>query len=119
MLYLQKVVHCMAKSRDFRMNTLPQEFVDRMKIQLGSEADAFFHALEQPAPTSIRLNHIKGKTSFDGLENVPWCDDGFYLTERPAFYMDPHWHGGAYYVQEASSMILDFVLKKLDLDHKP
>lgn len=98
---------------------LPQDFVDRMKTQLGAEADAFFHALEQPAPTSIRLNHFKGKTNFDHLEKVLWCNEGFYLTERPAFYMDPHWHGGAYYVQEASSMILDYVLKKLSLDEKP
>ncbi len=101
------------------MEKLPQEFVDRMKMQLGPEADDFFHALEQPAPTSIRLNHKKGKTNFDQLEKVPWCDNGFYLAERPAFYMDPHWHGGAYYVQEASSMILDFVLKRLELDNKP
>ena len=44
-----------------------------------------------------------------------WCDTGYYLDQRPQFHMDPHWHGGAYYVQEASSMILDAAIKQLQL----
>ena len=101
------------------MEKLPEAFVERMKIQLGTEADDFFNALYQPAPTSIRLHHAKGKSNFENPEPIAWCDEGYYLPGRPAFFMDPHWHGGAYYVQEASSMILDYVLKNLSLDEKP
>ena len=97
------------------MLTLPNEFVDRMKLQLGDEADAFFAALDTTSPTSIRLNHRKGKSPFETADKVFWCDLGYYLAERPAFFMDPHWHGGAYYVQEASSMIMDYILTQLAL----
>src|SRR5690606_14299048 len=97
---------------------LPDLFTQRMHLQLQDEADAFFHALDQPSPTSIRLNHRKGRHAFPHTTPVPWCPMGLYLEERPAFHMDPHWHAGAYYVQEASSMILDHVLRHLPLsDH--
>ncbi|MFZ1679163.1 MAG: hypothetical protein WBP41_16395 [Saprospiraceae bacterium] len=101
------------------MEKIPDEFVDRMKLQLGAEADDFFNSLSVPSPTSIRLNHLKGKSSFRDLQPVPWCKHGFYLESRPRFHLDPHWHGGAYYVQEASSMILDDVITQLNLDQTP
>ncbi len=101
------------------MYPLPTAFIQRMKAQLGPEADSFFNALSQPSPTSIRLNHHKGRSSFNDLESVPWCENGFYLKTRPRFHHDPHWHGGAYYVQEASSMILDDVIDQLAFDHRP
>ncbi|MEO6130273.1 MAG: hypothetical protein ABIQ02_00390, partial [Saprospiraceae bacterium] len=72
-----------------------------------------------PFATSIRLNHKKGRSSFHDIEQVPWCENGYYLSTRPRFHLDPHWHGGAYYVQEASSMILDDVIKQLNLDKSP
>ncbi len=92
---------------------LPEAFITRMQNQLGDEADLFFNALENKPSTSIRLHHKKRKSSFIHSGKVPWCDDGYYLEERPSFYMDPLWHAGAYYVQEASSMILDHILSQL------
>ena len=97
------------------MDHLPQEFVQRMRMQLGTEAEEFLNALDSPSPTSIRLHHLKGRTSFELNEKVKWCDTGYYLETRPLFYLDPHWHAGAYYVQEASSMILDDVIRQLKL----
>ncbi len=47
------------------------------------------------------------------LGRVPWCEEGFYLTERPIFTLDPLLHGGAYYVQEPSSMFLSYIVKRL------
>lgn len=98
------------------MATLPEKFVERMKEQLGSEARSFFDSFENNTPTSIRLHHLKGNSDFADMESIPWCKDGYYLQKRPWFHLDPHWHGGAYYVQEASSMILDFVISSLKLD---
>src|SRR5690349_2347030 len=92
---------------------IPKEFKLRMQHQLGDEAVDFFAALESPSPVSIRLSHFKGKAKFALIDPVKWCDTGYYLDERPLFHLDPHWHGGAYYVQEASSMILDVVIKQL------
>jgi 16S rRNA C967 or C1407 C5-methylase (RsmB/RsmF family)/NOL1/NOP2/fmu family ribosome biogenesis protein len=101
------------------MLDLPKEFVERMEAQLGGEAEAFFASLDTPSPTSIRLHHLKGKSSFAYEASVPWCSNGRYLSTRPAFHLDPHWHAGAYYVQEASSMVLDHVVKQLALDTQP
>jgi 16S rRNA C967 or C1407 C5-methylase (RsmB/RsmF family)/NOL1/NOP2/fmu family ribosome biogenesis protein len=56
------------------------------------------------APTSIRANPSKGGV-FDG--DVPWCTAGRYVFPRPAFILEPSWHTGRYYVQEASSMFLE------------
>ena len=63
---------------------------------------------------SIRLNPLKTKgwEVIQG-EAVPWCRDGYYLKRRPQFTFDPLLHAGAYYVQEASSMFLDEVLRQL------
>ena len=44
---------------------------------------------------------------------MAWCPQGRYLNQRPVFTLDPLFHAGAYYVQEASSMFLDFLLRKL------
>ncbi len=54
-------------------------------------------------------------TISEGVESihpspVPWSASGYYLSERPSFTADPLFHGGAYYVQEASSMFLEEVL---------
>ncbi len=101
------------------MIQLPPEFVQRMKGQLGNEAEEFLNALDRSSPTSIRLHHLKGRSSYELNEKVKWCDTGYYLETRPLFYLDPHWHAGAYYVQEASSMILDDVIRQLKLDGQP
>ncbi len=86
---------------------------------LGAEACGQFQAaLEQPTPVSIRLNPRK-VLSFQGLPGsvssspVPWHPLGFYLAERPVFTLDPAFHAGAYYVQEASSMFLQEALRQM------
>lgn len=76
---------------------------------MGKSWDQFVRAHQQPAPVSIRINPVKYKVD---LPRVPWSDYGFYLNERPVFTLDPHFHAGAYYVQEASSLFLEQVLKQ-------
>lgn len=90
---------------------LPIEFIDRMHRQLGSEAELLFHALESEPITSIRLNDKIEDLTFDcDIDEVPWHVDGYYLSRRPQFTLDPLFHAGCYYVQEASSMFLQQVL---------
>lgn len=84
---------------------LPENFVERTKKVLGDEYVLFESKLNTASPTSIRLN-TKTVMQSQQLKNVSWCDSGFYLDERPLFTADPLLHGGAYYVQEASSMFL-------------
>ena len=64
---------------------------------------------------SIRINPSKigqRKTNNNHLNKVPWSSNGYYLPERPSFTLDPLFHGGAYYVQEASSMFLEKAIKQ-------
>ncbi len=81
-------------------------FSVQMEAILGQEWPAFAQALSKPPPLSIRVNPYKweGPATHDGL--VPWCKNGYFLAQRPVFTLDPRWHAGAYYVQEASSMLL-------------
>lgn len=97
------------------MSLVPQQLVQALQNIQGFNEKSFLdvHA-EGKAPVSIRLNPLKPFTETLApaplTERVPWCENGFYLHERPAFIFDPLLHGGAYYVQEASSMFLSHAL---------
>lgn len=96
--------------------TLPEEFLQNMRALLpDGEFDAFISALsDDQQPTSIRINPRKSAhLNLDGLVRVPWCENGYYLPERPQFTLDPLFHAGCYYVQEASSMFVSHVVKFL------
>ena len=96
---------------------LPFDFIEQMRPLLGAELDAFLHALQTERETSVRLNN---KVDFQqlkllreaGLEEVPWCPEGYYVKQRPQFTLDPMLHAGCYYVQEASSMFVQRVLEQ-------
>lgn len=87
----------------------PEEFLGRMETSLGDDFNAFLKAMEQEPPVSVRYHPWKGVQLVDnnGLEHVPWCTLGRYLSERPSFTFDPLFHAGAYYVQEAGSMLIE------------
>ena len=94
---------------------LPQEFKDEMlELMPPAEAGALFCAIGSEPVVSIRLNGPSDAlgdilaaeygVSFSG--RVPWDESGFYLRERPSFTMNPLFHAGRFYVQEASSMFV-------------
>ncbi len=96
---------------------LPPLFVRQMRTLLGEAYEPFATALAEEPPVSLRLNPQKRwsaeEVPFPGAERVPWCAEGWYLPERPSFTLDPLFHAGAYYVQEASSMFLCEVLRRV------
>jgi 16S rRNA C967 or C1407 C5-methylase (RsmB/RsmF family)/NOL1/NOP2/fmu family ribosome biogenesis protein len=92
---------------------LPQTLLKQLEPIKGFDQQAFLLAHDTAAPVSVRLHTIKGKDLYGSNEIVPWCSDGRYLAERPVFTLDPLFHAGAYYVQEASSMFLHHVLKHI------
>src|SRR5690606_39843184 len=98
-------------------NFLPNELVKRLNEQEGFDSEAFNKVHEQGDEiTSIRLNSWKQTTvPFENGQPVPWCDTGYYLTERPIFTLDPMYHAGCYYVQEASSMFIAHILEQIGL----
>lgn len=77
------------------------------------EVQQLCQALESEPVTSIRLNDKLDYLTFDAdTEEVPWHEDGYYLSRRPQFTLDPLLHAGCYYVQEASSMFVGEVLQQ-------
>lgn len=94
--------------------TFPPAFARRMQQQLQQQWSEFLAAHRHGPSTSIRINPAKsGPKEF---EKVAWTSFGYYLDQRPSFTFDPLFHSGAYYVQEASSMFLEQVVKQtLDL----
>ena len=112
---------------------LPTDFINYTSALFGDERwQRYLNAFDEPAPVSIRINPFKTPTkgrlsvsaeketfSFQSpISNspVPWCRNAYYIEgERPNFTLDPLLHAGAYYVQEASSMFLDHVLRQLSI----
>ena len=96
------------------MTELPVEFTEYTRQLMGEERfKRYLHSFEEEAPVSIRLNPRKpAGQPIDG-EEVPWCRHAYYLKHRPNFTMDPLFHAGCYYVQEASSMFLDEIIRQL------
>ncbi|MCD8290586.1 MAG: hypothetical protein LUC91_03685 [Prevotella sp.] len=95
---------------------LPEDFVKYTKEIMDNETwQALTQGLSEDPPVSIRLNtmkHVSDQkiTLCDG--RVPWCENGYYLKERPNFTFDPLLHAGVYYVQEAASMFIDHVMRQ-------
>jgi len=91
----------------------PENFLKSLSGEPGFDPENFIGTHQNiPAPTSIRLNPFKRSAVKTG-EQVPWCALGYYLDTRPSFTFDPLFHAGAYYVQEASSMFIDHILKHI------
>lgn len=93
----------------------PELFEQRTREVLGKEFEALKSALLEPAPVSIRMN-TKAGNHLHVAEAVRWSKKGYYLPERPLFTADPLLHAGVYYVQEASSMFLEEVVRQLAPD---
>lgn len=90
---------------------LPIDFVTRTKALLGEAYPRFEAALQTEPPVSLRINRAKGTAIPQGATPVAWSSTGYYLPERLTFTFDPLFHAGAYYVQEASSMFLEQVIR--------
>jgi 16S rRNA C967 or C1407 C5-methylase (RsmB/RsmF family)/NOL1/NOP2/fmu family ribosome biogenesis protein len=100
------------------MPVVPQKLIESLRGLDGFDEKAFLEIHEQEQRiTSIRLNPFKPvELDFQLNEKVPWSQDSFYLNDRPAFYLDPLFHSGCYYVQEAGSIFLEHALRSvLDL----
>lgn len=101
---------------------LPAALINSLRDIKGFNEEAFKEVHTSGGQiTSIRLNPEKFKRALKvsppagggDLEGaVPWSSKGYYLSKRPSFTLDPLFHAGAYYVQEASSMFLEEALKQ-------
>ena len=92
---------------------IKESFRKYLEEAIGSEnALVAFSAFDAPASVSVRRNPSKNGKAPQGRQ-VTWCEHGRLLEERPQFTLDPHFHGGAYYVQDSSSMFVGHIFRKL------
>lgn len=93
---------------------LPQDFIERIKIQLGESYHDFLAEYEKERTYGLRCNPLK--TDMEQLrsvllenrivpEKVPWADEGFYYPADTHPGKLPFHEAGAYYIQEPSAMI--------------
>lgn len=99
-------------SNNLTTTALPEKFITRSIEHLGSDdAMRFLSSLDSEPQVSIRYNPYKA-IEVVNHEQIPWSKNGFYLTERPKFTIDPLFHSGVYYPQEASSMFLEQYIER-------
>ena len=92
------------------MIDLPEEFLQRMKRDLGGEYESFLASYGLPAVRGIRVNTLKiSKREFEKITpvpldgEVPWEQNGFYTNAGGLGKSVAH-AAGLYYVQEPSAM---------------
>jgi 16S rRNA C967 or C1407 C5-methylase (RsmB/RsmF family)/NOL1/NOP2/fmu family ribosome biogenesis protein len=91
---------------------IPEVFVESIQNATGFDKTSFLQAHQvAQVPVSVRLNPFKTTQQFIDNQPVEWSKYGRYLSQRPSFTLDPLFHAGAYYVQEASSMFLERALQ--------
>ncbi len=95
---------------------LPPELLQSLAGIKGFDKENFMQVHQSGEQvTSIRVNPARQgvQLTIDNAQlTIPWCRNGYYLAERPSFTLDPLFHAGAYYVQEASSMFLETALQQ-------
>jgi len=89
---------------------LPQDFIDRMREMLGAEYETFESSYEKGKYQSLRMNLMKAdkneflaKAPFH-MEQVPWCENGYYYDAEDTPGKHPYHAAGVYYIQEPSAM---------------
>lgn len=97
---------------------LPEAFQARIQQELFPGLE-LLQALDTPSPISVRFHPKKHQSALGIRGTVSWCESAVYLHERPQYVFDPLFHAGAYYPQEAGSMVLDAVLRQLKLPNEP
>ena len=102
---------------------LPEKFITRMKNIDGFDIDGFLNSYNFPAYSGLRINPSKenSKTLFEkefsGYDNVPWCENGYYIDKEKISGNHPYHVAGMFYFQEPSAMCAAELLPVDDGDY--
>lgn len=98
------------------IRTLPPEFIGLLESYgRKQQTDTLIKALCNTEPSlAVRANTRRSAVISDHTDTIPWLtDSGIYLDRRPNFALDPAWHQGLYYVQDASSASMTKVVGEI------
>ena len=108
-----------------------EEFKHILVRAIGAEkASVAFPAFQEAASVAVRVNPFKVSTAGSAateaeveafararfgtaISKVPWNPLGYHLPERPVFTLDPLFHAGCYYVQDASAQFAGYYCRRL------
>ncbi len=100
----------------------PSDFTKLLSQKLPTtEVNALLEALRENPQVALRCN-INKKRPDDLLVDaspVAWCTTGYQLPYRPCFSHLPLWHSGSFYVQDASTMLLEQAVKEIQKQENP
>lgn len=98
---------------------LNPQFIELLSEAIPSDnIENFIQSIDKPACSFVRYNNAKFCPTLLEGTSVAWCERGLKLNERAVFTTDPFFHGGAYYVQEASSMFIEQLFKQIIFKEK-
>ena len=100
---------------------LSEYFIERIKRQYTDHTD-FLSAISKEPNSSVRINTHKVDNIPSVLrrflpaigKGVEWCQEAYYLEQRPNYTLNPLFHAGCFYPQESSSMFLHHVLRSIE-----
>jgi len=95
---------------------LPDGFIGMLEsLGQGQYTAPLMTALSDTEPSlAVRANTRRSAYIGDHSDKIPWlADSGVYLNKRPNFALDPAWHQGLYYVQDASSSAMTAVVAEI------
>lgn len=101
---------------------LPRPFLERLRVEFGPAAEDLINELysTEPAPRTLRVLEEIDPREIRGLESigvVPWCPTAQWFHRKregdtQPIHFHPGYQAGAWHVQEASGLVLDFLLSK-------
>lgn len=92
------------------MIRLPEDFLSRMRAQLGDEFDSFYESYQAPRRSGLRVNTLKcAPEQFPRIapgdwEPIPWVHNGYFVPEGTRMGASPLYAAGVFYLQEPSAM---------------
>lgn len=97
---------------------IPAAFVSRVRRDFPDEAPTLLEALEREGYKAVNRNRCKS-TNKVSSKPVAWNPYGHFAPDALHPSLDPFWHAGHYYVMEAASQALDFVVRALTKEAPP
>lgn len=95
---------------------LPENYIQRMKKQLGNEFEDYLQALDEAPVHGLQCNTLKTSPEHFSavfprhITPVPWSVSGFYYSGEEKITKHPYFDAGLFYMQEPAAQLPASVL---------
>lgn len=95
------------------MLNLPGKFKGNIRSHFPGLGEKILKAIQEDNPCdTVLINPVKSNNRLNG-RIVPWNQQGLIPSVKPNFTLDPFYHAGCYYSQEASGMIMSYLMDQV------